>query len=118
MSLWACSGPEAPRLMAENASIAQTHALVAAGLCAVAVAVYFLLYRAKWFPLVCLGLLLVHPAWTVSERRGDCGFLKAGAAQVITVVCAAMVLVQCPLGLRAKALQKRLQSDAEPDAAP
>lgn len=46
----------------------------------------------SWTVLVGL-FLLVHPAWTASARRGDCGMFRAEASHAVTV--AAMVPLAC-----------------------
>ncbi|MEW4570979.1 hypothetical protein AB1L88_24180 [Tautonia sp. JC769] len=42
-------------------------------------------------------LLVLHPAWTISASKGDCGATKAEAALVVSGAAALAILVQAML---------------------
>ena len=90
----ACSGPGAMRLIQDNILYAQQHAMVVGCLAVLSVTLWVFLRRFKALPICVLLLLLVHPAWTISAIRGDCGYFKAGAATLDTVVSTICVGLQ------------------------
>ena len=47
----------------------------------------------RWLP-ICGALLILHPAWTMSEYMGDCGYAKRFMSAAISVVFAAVLLCQ------------------------
>ena len=94
LTLYACSGPGAGKLIADNIKMAEQMAWVAAAFTAVSVIFYLLTWRFKGCPLICLGLLALHPAWTVSATMGDCGSLKAGTATFITTAAVVIGIAQ------------------------
>ena len=98
MSLIACSGPGASELIARNIDSANDHALLVAG-ALVASLLVFGLIRVKWFPLICLGLFVIHPAWTVSALMGDCGFLKVTLAKVFSAAAVTALTFQTALAV-------------------
>jgi hypothetical protein len=112
MMLWACSGPGARAFIDANIHTAFIHAGVVAGLLA-ASALLVIPFRRTWFfLLICAGFLALHPAWTISARRGDCGILKAGAATLLTMLAGGIVLVQLPVGAHMRAAARRSRPDA------
>jgi hypothetical protein len=71
---------------------ATTHAAIAAGLLLLSALLWALLNRVRFWPVMILVLVVLHPAWTVSHRIGDCGILKKGLSEVFTgLACAAVV---------------------------
>jgi hypothetical protein len=89
-SLLACSGPGAGAAIAESTRIGYTHAAVTGVLLAVSLAIAGL--GRRWsVPAILLGLVALHPAWTVSAISGDCGHMKRYASWLFTVAgCAAL----------------------------
>jgi hypothetical protein len=87
MILWACSGKGAGKLIAENIEYAEQMAWAVGVMSAVSLMIYLFMRRYKAFPIVCLALLALHPAWTIGGIMGDCGFLKAGAASFFVLFC-------------------------------
>lgn len=84
-ALLSCSGPGAGAAIAESIRIGQSHASVAAGFVVVSLPVA--VYSGRWsVPVVLLGLLALHPAWTVSAISGDCGEMKRVTARVVTAL--------------------------------
>lgn len=86
MGLFACSGPGAPATIGRNIEIGFTQAGVMSGLLAVSLLVFALGPRRRAVPIVLLGLLALHPAWTISTIDGDCGYLKRDASYVFTAL--------------------------------
>lgn len=74
--LWACSGPGYLSIIYENIAIANYCAAIG-GVTVAALLFDRLFHNQKgWALLIASGLLLIHPAWTVSATSGDCGFTK------------------------------------------
>ncbi len=81
--LLACSGPGAGAAIAESIAVGYTHAAVAGGLLLASLAVSA--FTRRWAtPAVLVGLLVLHPAWTVSAISGDCGHLKREVSWVFS----------------------------------
>ena len=79
----ACSGPGTLELMKG----VEQSAYVAAAICAFILVVSFLLGR--WLSAATSGVLFaIHPAWTMSPYKGDCG----GMAQMFTFAATAIIL--------------------------
>jgi len=90
----ACKGPWA-RLAMEESSITAYY-------CAAAGAVITLLFLrdsirgyhvAPSLTVSCI-LLLLHPAWTISAERGDCGAFKLQTALLVPLAYAALLIYQ------------------------
>lgn len=83
MILWACSSFDGrpPEAIAFNTAYAFAHAGVVALLALVALSMWAAHIRCRFYPGLCGFLLLLHPAWTISALNGDCGHLKAAAAE-------------------------------------
>jgi hypothetical protein len=43
-------------------------------------------YRLWWKLTIAVGLLIIHPAWTISATIGDCGALRLETSIVITAI--------------------------------
>jgi hypothetical protein len=86
MQLIACSGPGAGVAITKSVSIGYA----SAGLTAVLVIRMIVLSRRHPLPLfpvfTSVILLLLHPAWTVSAVRGDCGEMKRIASYAVLAV--------------------------------
>jgi hypothetical protein len=94
MNLFACSGPGAGETIARNIAIGYTHAAIVGGML-VASIVLFAIGPRRWiFPVVILGLVALHPAWTISAIQGDCGILKRDASSVFTGIATLAIIVQ------------------------
>lgn len=109
----ACSGPGAMRVIQDNILYAQQQAMVVAAIAAASITLWFFRRRWKALPLLVITLLLIHPAWTISAIKGDCGFLKADATTFVTAAVSACVALQALAWawqlLREKAPNHRLQ---------
>src|SRR5579862_5925953 len=101
IAIWACSGPGAGKLIAENTAHAENAAWISGAIFIAALLGWLILRRFSFFPLACGVLLAVHPAWTISALRGDCGYLKAGAAFIVTALAVLIVVAQMSLGFLA-----------------
>ncbi|GEP40741.1 hypothetical protein BGE01nite_00320 [Brevifollis gellanilyticus] len=72
------------------------------GVATLALAYAFVRTRRVRFTLPVAGLLmLVHPAWTVSATRGDCGFFKREVSYILTAVFIGLLIYQYVLSRRA-----------------
>lgn len=83
--MFACSGPTAPYVTAQSIRTGEIHAAVLGVLLVVSVAIA-VTYGKRIIPLALLALLAVHPAWTISATRGDCGFYKVAMSWACTCV--------------------------------
>jgi hypothetical protein len=72
MPFIACLSPDAMQL---SAYIGYEAAVFCFGVSFASVLVSWRQRSLRWLPL-CGLLLLLHPAWTMSERSGDCGYVK------------------------------------------
>src|SRR5437763_16356020 len=84
----ACLSPGTMHISTQTANYA-------AGFCiAITIALLFLNAPKRnfsWMPMYGL-LLLLHPAWTMSVYRGDCGFEKRFYSGVVSLIFAAMII--------------------------
>ncbi|MEK0451666.1 MAG: hypothetical protein RL088_3934 [Verrucomicrobiota bacterium] len=90
----ACSGPGAANAIAKSDSIGDYCAGFAA---LVTLALYLLCLRRNgkaWPAYAGSFLLLLHPAWTVSSRGGDCGLFKRDASYFVSFVFVAFLVFQ------------------------
>ena len=93
--LWACSGPEAWRVIAQANEFAHTRAGIATAILAVSTVIWmFARHRLRAYPALCVLAVAVHPAWSVSALRGDCGLWKMEAASGVTYGAAGILFVQ------------------------
>jgi hypothetical protein len=90
----ACSGPGAMRVIQENILYAREQALLVGALAVLSGGFWLLCRRIKALPILVTSLLLVHPAWTVSAVKGDCGFSKASIATSYTILALISVASQ------------------------
>lgn len=111
--MFACSGPGAPAAIARSVEIGYTHAGIAGGLLLASVALLAVARRGWAFPAILLGLLVIHPAWTISVIDGDCGYLRRDASWVVTVVGALTIFFQ--VAFSAWVIVRRAQPDAAGD---
>src|SRR5262245_62108622 len=94
VEMFACSGPGAPAAIARSVEIGYTHAGIAGGLLLASVALLAVARRGWALPAILLGLLIIHPAWTISVIEGDCGYLRRDGSWVVTVAGGLTVLCQ------------------------
>mgnify|MGYP006915171554 CR=1 FL=1 len=90
----ACSGPGAAEIIEANAAIGSAFAGANAAMFLVSITVFVVGRRGKVAPCVCGVLLLLHPAWTVGARGGDCGRLLIAISYVFALVAAFAFLIQ------------------------
>jgi hypothetical protein len=86
MHVFGCDGPGAGEAIARNIGIAYMHAGVTFGLLSLSLALFRIGPRRWWAPGILLGLLALHPAWTISAIRGDCGETKRVVSWLFMVV--------------------------------
>ncbi len=91
--LLACSGPNAGAVIRGNELYAWECAVPF--VCRFIASLLLAVWKTKLPAVVWLfgGMLLLHPAWTISARRGDCGFFKAEAS--VGFLIAAIVITLC-----------------------
>src|SRR5262249_17746273 len=94
MFLLALSGPKAGELMATNAAFAGGAAILVGVLAIVSVVQYLLTRRHKAVPILCVVLLVLHPAWIIGVRGGDGGTLAAAVSALFALVCIVAVAFQ------------------------
>lgn len=113
MPILACSmlyfdGPApAPSPIAQNVAAANTQVCLVAGLALTSLVLSEALFRVWRYPVACGLLLLLNPAWTVSVEHGDCGMLRAAAANVFTWAATLVVAVQIVDGVVRSRLMAR-----------
>jgi hypothetical protein len=107
MQVFACSGPHAGELISKSIAFGFEQAVVVGILFMVSMALYRLSMRALYFPSLLLGLLVLHPAWTVSAISGDCGILKRGASEVVTAIAIIILGVQLTLLIMSRVRSRR-----------
>ena len=98
--LFACSGPNAPAVIARSIEIGYIHALLMAGLLVASLLLSLMLGRHWLFPVVLIVLLTFHPAWTVSAVHGDCGYSKRSDSLLVTLVGISLLGWQCVRSVR------------------
>jgi hypothetical protein len=89
-----CSGPGAGATIARNTEIGYIHAAVVGGLLLASVGIYAVIRRRWGFPVAALVLFILHPAWTVGARDGDCGYFLRDSSPVISGIVGILVCVQ------------------------
>lgn len=90
MSLLACSGEHALEVIYVAVWTGFAHARALGFLCIVSG--FLALTQRRFIPaIILLGLLVIHPAWTVSAIHGDCGDAKLGASWLFTGIGIALV---------------------------
>jgi hypothetical protein len=99
MYLFSCSGPGAGETIARNIATGYTHAAIVGGVFVVSLVLYAIGPRRWIVPAIVLALIMLHPAWTISATRGDCGFLKRDASWVFTVIAALAIFTQGRIAL-------------------
>jgi hypothetical protein len=80
----ACSGPGAANEIALNIAIAFMNAAIAVGLLVISLVFFFIGPRNWIVPPILVGLIALHPAWTISAISGDCGEMKFYASLLFT----------------------------------
>jgi len=91
---FACSGPGAGTLIARNTEIGYAHGSVVGVLFLISLVAFSLAKRRWLIPAIMFGLLVFHPAWTISATSGDCGFLKRDASYAFTGLAGLALSVQ------------------------
>jgi hypothetical protein len=113
MNLFACSGPGAGETIARNIGIGYTHAAIVGGML-VASFVLFAIGPRRWIvPAIILGLVALHPAWTISAISGDCGFLKRDASWVFTGIGTLAIVAQGVFALANRRTENPFDSAAD-----
>jgi hypothetical protein len=94
MELLACSGPGAGAAIEESIAIGYAHAVLVGCLLVVSLSLLAVVPRTWFVPVIIAGLLWIHPAWTISARRGDCGFMKRNASWAVSGIATLAILWQ------------------------
>lgn len=97
----ACSGPRVQERIERAYEFATRQAVVMGVIAAASLALWLILPRRFPIPppFILLGMVALHPAWTISAAGGDCGESKVSAALLGSVVAVALVFVQLGRGL-------------------
>ena len=110
MGLFACSGPGAGAAIARSIEIGYTQAEVMGGLVGISCLILAVRPRNWLVLLLLLGMLLLHPAWTISAISGDCGYLKRYASYLFTALGCAGLLFQV-----GQLIWRRIRPPSPPD---
>ena len=94
VSLFACTEVMGSGITAGNISAANTLAIVVGVLFLLSFALFACCTRRLLAPTLILGLLILHPAWTISAALGDCGEFKHFSAWVTTVLSVGILIFQ------------------------
>ncbi|MCW1885641.1 hypothetical protein OKA04_12955 [Luteolibacter flavescens] len=107
----ACSGPGAAQTIAQNIALGYFSAFVT-GLAAAYL--FWLRPRPFWngSAYACLLLFALHPAWTISARKGDCGRIQMMASVAVFSVTMGLLAPEALSRLRKS---KRERQGASPD---
>ena len=89
--LLACSGPRAGEIIAANTNYALFNFFAVTALAFTALWLNSQFGLLRWPMLALFGLLAIHPAWTISATKGDCGYSKATGATVLTCLAIAIL---------------------------
>ncbi len=92
--LLACSGPGAGRAIAWSIAIGFICFVYAAFVEVQLLFLYLCRSGKRWPVYWGFGLLVLHPAWTVSARHGDCGMMKEIASLVFSIVLTVFLVIQ------------------------
>jgi hypothetical protein len=94
MHLLACSGPGAMKAIADSIATGNLLALIG-GVLVAGVAIHALVTNSWYFPTwMSIGLMILHPAWTVSAIQGDCGWQKVVCSYGVTGLLAVLGMIQ------------------------
>src|SRR4051794_8339109 len=93
-SPFACSGPGAGEAIRASIAYGDRLALVSAVVLAASALLWARWRRSPGWAAACGLLLLLHPAWTVIARIGDCGLSKRVAATMATGLAGACLAAQ------------------------
>ncbi len=91
---FACSGPGALAAIRGNIAFAVQQAAFVGLLFSASLMIWIAIQRRMRYPAVCLLLLFLHPAWTLSANRGDCGRTMANLAVWTSVIASVAVVMQ------------------------
>lgn len=94
-----CSGPGAAAVIEQSIVIGYFCAAVGA-VATLALGVDAWRTRDWKAVLIPLGMLAIHPAWTISAIHGDCGFFKREVAFVFTAVYIGLLAARYVLSKR------------------
>lgn len=99
MLILACSGEGALEAIYVSVALAFSHAKAMGVLCVLS-GCLAVLYQRWLLPTVLGGLLFIHPAWTVSAFRGDCGESTVISSWLFTI--ASLLVIGLQLGTAPK----------------
>ena len=92
--LIACSGPGAIEAIMKSNALAKHVALMVAGVIACSLLLSLKRKEFKRKQTIPFFMLLIHPAWTMSAIRGDCGFMKREASHLFTLIALSILAWQ------------------------
>lgn len=96
--VYACSGPGAGALTAQNRKIVIVYGITALTVILSTIAVYFARGK-KGLPAILLSLIFAffHPVWHYGGGGGDCGGAMSEMAKYVTVILVALLAIQVAL---------------------
>ncbi len=106
LGLFACSGPGAGAAIAGNERLATALGAGSVSFIGLSLALLYWSGAGRWLTAAVAALALLHPAWTISARGGDCGILKADGACLFSGVGAVLLAAQGLLVLRTRARRR------------
>jgi len=101
MWLLACSGPGAAAIIIGNITFSRCLALIVGLLAIVSLVMWALFSHRARYPIICVLLLPLHPAWTMSASRGDCGEVMVLGSMLSMVIASIAVITQAISVMRA-----------------
>lgn len=100
MQLLACSGPGALATIASNITFSRCLALIVGILTMASLTLWARINRRRRYPIICFLLLALHPAWTMSATRGDCGGCMVLSSMCALGIASIAVILQVIFALR------------------
>lgn len=101
LNILACSGPGVGQAIARSVAIGYVSALAVAFL-----TIWLFRLRGRtgrdWPAYWSLGLLAVHPAWTIGADRGDCGMMKIILSGLVFLLVLGFLVLQIAMDRRYK----------------
>lgn len=100
-SILACSGPGAGQAIARSIAIGY---FSAAAVAFVTIWLFRLITRTgrNWLAYCGALLFALHPAWTISAVRGDCGYTKVALSGLVLLVVLGFLVLQVMTARRYK----------------
>jgi len=89
-----CSGPNTLLHIADRIAYSHEQAIILALIAIFSVVMWVILRMWKLLPISIIAMLLIHPYWSISALKGDCGRFKESASTFITYYAITCVVIQ------------------------